>query len=54
MTEQVKKIKCMLHGWESEVKGGDDPAKEGEHLRTVVATLNTLEGGTYGGGDRVW
>jgi len=47
-TEEVKKIKCMLHEWEDEIKRNEDPAKEDEHLRTVVEALNTLKGGAYG------
>ena len=49
-TKEVKKMKCMLREWEDEIKKSKGPSKEGEHLRTVVAVLNTLKTGAYGGG----
>ena len=48
--EEVKRVKCMLREWEDEIKRSEDPAKEAEHLRAVVAALNTLKRGTYEGG----
>ena len=45
--EKVKKVKCMLRGWEDETKRSEDPAKEAEHQCAVVAALNTLKGVTY-------
>jgi hypothetical protein len=42
--EEAKKVKCMLREWEDEIKRSEDPAKEAEHLRAVVAALILIEG----------
>ena len=47
--EEVKKVKSMLREWKDEIKRSEDPAKEAEYLRAVVAALNTLRRGTYKG-----
>ena len=50
-TEEVKKIKCMLHEWEDEVRRDEDHVKETDHLHTIVDALDTLKERAYGGGN---
>ena len=47
--EKVAQIKSMLHKWESEIKEGENPHKEGQHKSKVVSASKEIKRAAYGG-----